>query len=611
MAAFLAPPTSVSLPAVPAVPAQAPLRAPARAPAVPLVALPVPGAAPLALPLSPAAIPALPAAAPAAPSAAPAPAAAAPKAADSLRAMAAGVTGSGADGAPRDARAPLDRAFDNAGGGGAPENGAPVALRHEAPAALARERAFADALAGGGLAYGVELLSANPVSAQTLASHPAVAALVLDASKAERGELSAVVKSAGRAPAAVLGRFSSADDAFLKPKVDEGLAGALLAGAGSLKETLKFLDRLYLPPLGRRTVGPNEMTEYLGRTDEYLAAGNARFVGGVTISDARGVRAVGSIVKAKARGLKLIEVDEAGIARSLGVPPASAQARAAVERVEAAARAAGIPLAGRAPDAAAAAAMHARGYRLVVVTTDAEAVDRVLDRFDDAPYDPAVEAPRGMGPREWLDAGLAGFLGFLNTPDENLARVLASRTHALWIDAEAGQFPLDKILRLLRALPRGRRAVVRTTGTDNPDLEAYIRGGAAGVVAPQVQSAREARRFVERVKRADPRALAVVMIETRRGLENAEEIARVPGVDAVFIGPHDLSLSLGLSKDDPRFAAALSRIEAAARAAGVPLGGLASSRSQAYALRRKGYLLLATVMDQAALRSRLRAILGR
>ena len=41
--------------------------------------------------------------------------------------------------------------------------------------------------------------------------------------------------------------------------------------------------------------------------------------------------------------------------------------------------------------------------------------------------------------------------------------------------------------------------------------------------------------------------LCIVIVETREGLENAEEIAATPGIDGIYIGPADLALSLGLT----------------------------------------------------------------
>ena len=479
-----------------------------------------------------------------------------------------------------------------------------VAGLYDRPPLLAAER----------LSYGAELGTPNPVTASMLTENRAVAAVHIDAARAERGEISAVVNAVSRAPVAVVGHFQSASDPSLKPKLDEGLLGAVLDNAPDLKETLRFLRRVYVTPLGERSVGPSDVTGYLTDVENFVGKNNAAVIGGVSIGDARGVSHIESIVKAKTRGLRLVHVDSTGIARSLGVAEGSSEHRAAVARVEDAARAAGVALSGRADGREQARAMYERGYRHIVVGSDLAAVDAGLRRYEDvprqAPREPGAPAAPGNAVKSWLAAGRIGALGFLMSPDVKLARLLASRADGLWIDAEDGHFSLANIREVIAALPPGAPAVVRTTQFNNPDIPAYLAAGAAGVIAPQVSTAWQARAFVAAVKRADPRAIAVVMIETTRGLQNAEEIARVPCIDVLFIGPHDLSLSMGVPKDSPEFAAAIARIEAAARAAGVPLGGLASSRSQAYRLHDRGYGFVATVSDQGAVASHFKKILG-
>ena len=94
--------------------------------------------------------------------------------------------------------------------------------------------------------------------------------------------------------------------------------------------------------------------------------------------------------------------------------------------------------------------------------------------------------------------------------------------------------------------------------------------------------------------------LCIVMIETAQAVERVDEILAVPGIDAVYIGPADLSLTLGLpsAKDqtDPRFHEALARVVDACRRHGV-VPGVHASSALAAARLAAGFRLIATGFD--------------
>ncbi len=111
--------------------------------------------------------------------------------------------------------------------------------------------------------------------------------------------------------------------------------------------------------------------------------------------------------------------------------------------------------------------------------------------------------------------------------------------------------------------------------------------GAHGVVVPHVDTAAIASHVADACRYAptghrsfgrlvggvdDP--LCVVMVESATAVANADEIAAVDGVDAIYVGPWDLSLSLGCAPDpaDPTLAAALRTVWAAVARVGKPVG---------------------------------------
>jgi 2-dehydro-3-deoxyglucarate aldolase/4-hydroxy-2-oxoheptanedioate aldolase len=99
--------------------------------------------------------------------------------------------------------------------------------------------------------------------------------------------------------------------------------------------------------------------------------------------------------------------------------------------------------------------------------------------------------------------------------------------------------------------------------------------------------------------------LSVVQIETRSALENVEEIAITPGVDVLFVGPSDLSTSLGIAGqlDSPVFLEALERINTAARNAKVAAGILTGDPSRTEWYHEHGFSFVAVASDSALLRS--------
>src|SRR5215510_3070016 len=100
---------------------------------------------------------------------------------------------------------------------------------------------------------------------------------------------------------------------------------------------------------------------------------------------------------------------------------------------------------------------------------------------------------------------------------------------------------------------------------------------------------------------------AVAMIETRTALDNVEAIAATPGIDALFLGPADLSIALSNGADvDPMAAVVdreLDRITAAATKAGKIMGAYCHNAERAVALAKRGVRFLAVGSDMGFLRA--------
>lgn len=225
----------------------------------------------------------------------------------------------------------------------------------------------------------------------------------------------------------------------------------------------------------------------------------------------------------------------------------------------------------------------------------------------------------------WASGGTAfGAWVMLREP---LVAEVASRAGYDWvcIDLQHGVVGFDDLAGMLQAVSLGGAApLVRVPWNEDWMIGRALDAGAVGVIVPMVNSPEEAAaavaacRYAPRGRRSvGPLAAAVrfgddyargpaddvlciVMIETASAVERADEILSVPGVDAVYVGPADLSLTLGLAPDkdqvDPRFHDALAAVVDACRRHGV-VPGVHASSSLAGARHRTGFRFMATGFD--------------
>ncbi len=193
-----------------------------------------------------------------------------------------------------------------------------------------------------------------------------------------------------------------------------------------------------------------------------------------------------------------------------------------------------------------------------------------------------------------------------------------------FLDMEHSGFGAETVKAGLRFLEAGGvPALVRIPSRDAHDIARIADMGAEGVMLPLVGTVEVARAAVaalkypplgrrgvalqiahdnyragpaaEKLAAANDRTTLVLMIETAEGVENADAIAAVPGVDALWLGHFDLSASLGIPAefDHPAFRAATARVCAAARAHGMGLGRLVTSAPEAERAWQDGFRLLA------------------
>lgn len=171
---------------------------------------------------------------------------------------------------------------------------------------------------------------------------------------------------------------------------------------------------------------------------------------------------------------------------------------------------------------------------------------------------------------------------------------------AVWLDQEHAGLTIEQIEHACRAARGcGLDSFVRMAPTGYEAIMQPLEAGAGGIMAAQVRSAREASLVVEWAKfypeglrgvnatgvdgrygslplreymrRANAETFVAIQIENVDAVTEVEEIAAIPGIDILFVGPADLTQSMGIPAEwgHPRLWEALERISRAAQNHGV------------------------------------------
>ena len=201
---------------------------------------------------------------------------------------------------------------------------------------------------------------------------------------------------------------------------------------------------------------------------------------------------------------------------------------------------------------------------------------------------------------------------------------LAGGCGAEWIgiDVQHGDVDIADVAPLARVSPVP--VLVRLASHDEAQLGRVLDAGVDGVIVPAVESADQARQLVQaayfppRGRRSKGLArvsllgrrdqpLLLPMVETRAGLDHLDDILGVDGVDGIFIGPYDLSLSLGQkSALDDSVVSAITSVIDRTRERGRITGIFTGNRQLTAAIPAVD--LLGVDTDAAALRAGLKAL---
>ncbi len=209
----------------------------------------------------------------------------------------------------------------------------------------------------------------------------------------------------------------------------------------------------------------------------------------------------------------------------------------------------------------------------------------------------------------------------------------------LVVDMEHVPIEVSDLAHILRAVgTTPANAVVRLAWNDQVLVKRVLDAGAETIMLPFVQTAEEASRAVAFAKyppmgvrgvaavhrasrfgaasdylaRADEETCVIVQLETLEAIGRLEEIAAVPGVDGLFVGPGDLAASMGKIGQiaDPEVQAAIEGAAKAARRIGKPIGIVGPHPEMVKRFLGYGYTYAAVASDVAMMTGRARDFLA-
>ncbi|KAF9886584.1 hypothetical protein FE257_011356 [Aspergillus nanangensis] len=241
--------------------------------------------------------------------------------------------------------------------------------------------------------------------------------------------------------------------------------------------------------------------------------------------------------------------------------------------------------------------------------------------------------------RTALDSQSTAYGFWLTLPSAPAARVILRAAAAspaggfswVLVDAEHGLITDREYYDLSSAVgSEGASPIVRVPWPEEWMIKRALDSGAHGILTPMCHSAEDARKIVSYCKYpplgtrgygpmyashafpkvtagghydngADSELMVMVQIESRSGVENVEEIAKVEGLDVLLIGPFDLAKQMGVVRGGEEHEAAIQRTLKAAKAAGKKAAIFCTEGAQARMRAEQGFDMVSIVTDLAAL----------
>ncbi|MCB1434397.1 MAG: hydroxyacid aldolase [Alphaproteobacteria bacterium] len=232
--------------------------------------------------------------------------------------------------------------------------------------------------------------------------------------------------------------------------------------------------------------------------------------------------------------------------------------------------------------------------------------------------------------RTRLATGEPFLFSWMSIPSAGLAGQAARLDFdGVCLDMQHGTIGFSDAVAMIAAInAAGRPAIVRSLWNDPALPGQALDAGAVAVIAPMVNTRSQAEALVKAakyppiggrswggytalqasglsaadyLKQANARTMVFAMVETVEALANLDKIAATPGLDGLFVGPSDLSITLskgaGIDRMGKKTLKAMEKVAKAARANGKVAGAFAGSAESVSAYIGLGFQFLAAAVD--------------
>jgi 2-keto-3-deoxy-L-rhamnonate aldolase RhmA len=218
----------------------------------------------------------------------------------------------------------------------------------------------------------------------------------------------------------------------------------------------------------------------------------------------------------------------------------------------------------------------------------------------------------------------------VTVPSPEVAELMAlAGFDYVWIEMEHAPTDFVRAQMMIQAVGGRCPSLVRIVENREAWIKKALDTGCSGIVIPLVMSAAEAKSAVDcclyppagtrsvgiarahdygmsfrhYVKRANEEIVIVIQVEHRAAVENIGSIVAVPGIDAIFVGPYDLSGSFGVPGEitHPEVQRAVGEVKRHCDTAGLPVGIFAEESGAAKRYINEGFRLIALGLDSAYL----------